>query len=115
MLEGKDYENIDVVAPFFGEIVDIRFGNSKTAPVTDVFTQHTDLIRTIRNNSSRPGWTEEKLSSFQQQINRFKVRALVVFGQYQASNMKTSKCHVLNHVIDALMHLQSTEYLDVGV
>lgn len=40
MLEGVDYINIDLVSPFFGEIVDTMCGYIKTAPVTEVYVDY---------------------------------------------------------------------------
>lgn len=39
----------------------------------------------------------------------------MVSGSHQASNMGSSKWHALNHMVDALQHLVSVEYPDLGV
>lgn len=91
MLKAKVYENIDLVSPFFREIADVRCGNSKCAPIADVFTRYTDLIQTIRKQNDRPGWIEHELLDLQRQIDLFENRAKTVFGLYQPSCMRTSK------------------------
>lgn len=60
MMEGNDCENIDHVSLRFVEIVDVCCGNSKTAPVTDVFTQYADLVRAFKKGNSQKGWMKRE-------------------------------------------------------
>lgn len=115
MLEGNDYESIDLVSPLLREIVDVYCKNSKAACVTDVSCQYVDLVRAIRRGESQPGWTERKLSTLQRQIYRSKTRVLAVFGPTTTFKMRTSKWHALSTVVDTLRHLGSVEYPDAGV
>lgn len=61
MLKGNDYENIDQVSPRFAKLVSGHCENSKNAPVTDVFTQHGDLVHAIGKDYSQPVWTEREI------------------------------------------------------
>lgn len=89
MLEGKDCKSISHVAPFFEETVVVCCKSSKTVLVIGVPTQYADPVLAIRNSDSHPGWLQRKLSCLQQQIFRFKGRALDVFRQHQATNTET--------------------------
>lgn len=71
MLEAKDYENVDLVWSFFGEVVDVCCSNTKDALIIDFFTQYVNVVQTIRKQNCRPGWTKNKLLDLQQQIDRF--------------------------------------------
>lgn len=46
--ETKDYENIDIVSPVFGEVANSLCKNSETAPITEVFTMYSDLKNSIQ-------------------------------------------------------------------
>lgn len=48
LIDKKDYEKVNFVGPFFGEVVSVCCGNSKTAPISEVFTQYDDLLRAIK-------------------------------------------------------------------
>lgn len=61
MLEAKEYENIDLVSPFSGEVVDVCCGKTEEAPVIYVSTQYVDQIQTIWKQNGRPGLIENKL------------------------------------------------------
>lgn len=58
---------------------------------------------------------ERELSKLQQTIDRFKTRSLAMFEVYKASNKRSSKRLALCHLVDALRHLGSAEYLGAGV
>lgn len=115
MLEGKHYEEVSLISRLFGKIVEFCCGNSKSATVTDVFTQYAELIQTIRKPNTRPGWTAQELCDLQRQKKCFKYRTKAVLGAYQASNMQTFKWHMSNHLADALRHLESVAYFDADV
>lgn len=51
----------------------------------------------------------------QQQIDSGKIIATKVFGPYQTSRMRMSKLETLNHLVHALSHRGSIDYLDVGL
>lgn len=50
-----------------------------------------------------------------QRINCFRIIAVEVFGPYQKTCMRTSKWNALNHLVEALRHLGSMDYLDVAL
>lgn len=58
VLEGKHYENIDLLSPRFGEIVGVCCGKSQAAPVTDGSTQYAYSVRASRKDNSMSGWLE---------------------------------------------------------
>ena len=39
MLEGKDYEAMDIVSPFLGAILDMCWGEQDNAPITRTYTK----------------------------------------------------------------------------
>lgn len=87
MLEATDYESGDLFSPIFGEIVDTLCGKSGTAPVTEVFCSYADLVHSIRQHFSSPGWTEHELSLLDALGNRFRNVSTNFSSLYQAPNM----------------------------
>lgn len=73
------------------------------------------MIQTFKRKNFRLGWTKIELARMLQMIDDFKLHTKDVFGLYQASNMETSKLHVLNHLSDALRQVGGTSYLDAGL
>lgn len=47
MLEASDYNLLQMMAPFSGKIVDSYCGNSRTAPLTAVFSSYYDLVNLL--------------------------------------------------------------------
>lgn len=94
MLAGRDYENLDLASPLFGEIVVVCCGNSSSAVVSEAFTQYAELVRTVRKTNKRSGQTEQKLCDVQLQISCIKIRTKAVrswdVSSFQHANFEMS-------------------------
>lgn len=71
VLEAADYNEIDQVFPFFGEIIDSHCGNSTSASLTEVCTAYVDLVNRIYRRFQSPGWRNVGLLDLQRHINSF--------------------------------------------
>lgn len=91
MLEGADYNNMNLISPFFEEAVDSMCGVSKTVSVTAMFVDYANLNDFVRSRFSSPCWREAELGDLRSQIEHFRRKAKARFGQFQASGMATSK------------------------
>lgn len=91
MLEAADYEDVDLVSPCFGKVVDTLCANSETRPVREVLCSYSDLIHNIRKRVSSPRWTHDEPLLLNHHVNRLCNVSVNICSPHQASNMGTSK------------------------
>ena len=111
MLEGADFNSVDMVSPFLGSIIDRCCDNILIAPVTTVFTKYVELVNFIGRVDCTPGWTQSDLHKLKTDICSFKDVGRSTFGAYQPSGMGTPKWHMLDHLPSDLERTGGLEYL----
>lgn len=115
MLEDSDYEQIDSMSLFFGECDDICFGFSSSASIIEVFTRYVDLTNSIFKRSGRPRWTNQELLDLESDANKFKKIGTAIIGLHQSFCMTTSTWHTLDNEVEAVIQVESVQYLDKGL
>lgn len=113
MLEAAEFENIEMGFLFMGEIINTWCSQSTGPPTTQVFTSYVDLNNFIQKRFPSPSWTGKDLLQLKSLIQFFKLDALKIFGDSQASNMATTKWHDVNHVVASLRDVNRIDYMDV--
>lgn len=114
MIEGKDYDNLDMVFPFVGAIIDRCCGLSD-APLASCFTRYTDMFNLTFRYCRRPGWSNGELHQLSSMLEALKREATSVFSRYQPSEMKTCKWHGLDHLLDDIRDVGNVHCLHGGL
>ena len=115
MLEGKDYEAMDIVSPFLGAILDMCCGEQDNAPITRTYTKYSEILNFVNRSWLLPGWDDASLRKLKSMIKSFKEVARMTFEKYQVSGMGTTKFHSLDHLVDDLKVMGGIEYLHGGL
>lgn len=71
-LEDADFNNINLVSPFRGEIVDITCECFRVASVPEVFVDYFDQSNSVLKQYFRPGWNGEELENLQAFVEKFR-------------------------------------------
>lgn len=63
--------------------MDVQYGNTRKAPVAEVFVPYVDLVYKMIKRNGAPGQTEQEMSEVQGHINIFREEAIQLSGIYK--------------------------------
>lgn len=115
MLGASDYDNMDMISPFIGALIDTCCGTTEEAPDTESFTQYLDLTDFIYSRSAVTGWIQEEFKKLTKLISSLKSVARNTFTEYPPSGMGTCKWNYLEHILKRLRELGGLEHLHGGL
>ena len=117
MLEGKDYRSIDMVFPFVGMMVDRACGEVGTAVTTRLFVLYSEIVQLFLSHTQQESvlWNERKLNFLQHKIQNFKKTATQLYSDHHASDLCTTKMHMLDHIVDDIRRFGGLRYCDASL
>lgn len=102
MLEGKDFEALDILFPFVGEIVDRTTDKELYYPTMRVHTVLSELEHWLRRKNREEMVSDKFLGSVTVEVRKFKVMVKETFDVHCKRGLYAPKFHFLNQVVEAL-------------
>lgn len=115
MLEAKDYWAVDMVFPFVAGCLDRICGESDSAPLTTICTRYTEIVTSAMRYGYKKEWTEYDIQELESMVRDFKRITLSVLGDHHATQLKTLKFHLLDHLGNDIRRMGSLQAVDAGV
>lgn len=95
MRQASDHDDLDMVFPFIGGLIDLCCGLEDGAPIKKPFTLYVDLVDYMHRRRTLPVLDSAQLSKLREMITIFKSTMRNAFACYQPSKLGTSNCHSL--------------------
>lgn len=115
LLEATDYESKNIIPPYYRAIVDMLCGDGKNTAATKTFTEFVDLVNFILSQNRARMWNEQKLSRLANNIVSLKQIVYSLFCKYLHSSKRTSKWHVLEHVVEDIRRMGSVTFMSSSI
>lgn len=105
MIKAKDWDSLEMVAPFLASIIYSCGGNSSSAPATVVLSSISNLVNFSYRRRMKPSWTDDELCLFKARVKIFKNSAKETFENYQLSKLRPMKWQALHNIVESLRHV----------
>lgn len=80
-----------------------------------MFTKYVLLVKRLFRRSRRPGWSSSELLELEKEISALNKKKCEVIKKHKSSNMKSTKWHMLDHVVYNLKRLDDMTYMMVDL
>lgn len=72
MLENNEFQALDKVCSVVSAFIDRNTEHEKKAPMTTVYTCHSEIVAGVTEEKGKRAWSEEKLDSLERRVKMFR-------------------------------------------
>lgn len=111
ILETNDFLHLENPSPFLGVILARLRRQSNEVPLATMSTQYVRLFHYLFRINRRPVWTSFELFCFESCVGTFMKYSVHLFGAYETPALRTTKWHILAHLIFDLSKMDEVSYI----